>query len=77
MAFRWKRLSDLGGEERRGIEGGLMTANAGEVELVAAHGEADASFDAGGEFGEEVLAVEGGTDGAVLELRHLGLGESF
>ncbi len=53
-------LGALGGEERFGVEGRLLAADAGEVELVAAHGDADAAFDAGGELGEEVAAVERG-----------------
>ena len=48
----------LGGEEGFRVEGGLVAADATEFELVAAHGDADAAFDAGGELGEEVAAFE-------------------
>jgi hypothetical protein len=45
-------LVDFCGEERGGVEGGFFAAEAAEIELVTAHGHADAAFDAGGHFGE-------------------------
>ena len=65
----------FGGEEGVGVEGGFLAADAAEVELVAAHGDADAAFDLGGELGEEVAAFGGGEDGAMAEVGHVGVGE--
>ena len=70
-------FGELGGEERIWIEGGLVAADAAEFELVAAHGDADAAFDAGGQLGEQVAAFERGGDGAVAEVGHFGVGEGF
>ena len=50
------RGGDFGGEEGVGVEGGFLAADAALVEFEAAHGEADAAFDLGGQFGQEVAA---------------------
>jgi hypothetical protein len=67
----------LGGEERFWVEDWLLAADAAEFELVAAHGDADAAFDSGGELGEEVSALDRGSGGAIAEVGHLGAGEGF
>ncbi len=67
------RLVDFCGEEWGGVEGGFFAAQATEIELVAAHGHADAAFDAGGHLGEEVGAALGGEHGAAMEIGHFGV----
>jgi hypothetical protein len=65
----------FGGEEGFGVEGWLLAADAAAFELVAAHGDADAAFDAGGELGEEVAALLRRDFRAVAEVGHFGGGE--
>lgn len=77
VGFGRVRPGKFGGEQGIGIEGRLPAANAGEVEFVAAHGDADAAFDAGSKLGEEVAALGRGVHRAVAEVRHLGVRKSF